>query len=781
MNEKALNTLEFHKIRERLAGFTSFSASRELALSLLPSAELQEVQRRQQATREAKRLLDLKSNFSLGGVYDVRPAAQRAMMGGILQTDELLNIQSTLAAGRTVRATIVRLNEQLPLLSEVAQHIADSSRLEAEIARCIDQRGEVLDSASPALGRIRHEAKVAHDRLLTRMNELLSSAQSRQVAQEPIITLRGGRYVIPVKAEFKGEVRGIVHDVSSSGATVFVEPLAAIDLGNTWRELQIEEEREVERILRRLSTEVWAQAEAIQTNVESLAEIDLALAKAKYGLSTGANEPELRSDGSKRLLKVVDARHPLLSGDVVPISLEIGKDYSIVLITGPNTGGKTVALKTVGLLVLMAQAGLAIPAAEGSQLPVYDAVFADIGDEQSIEQSLSTFSSHMGNIIEIINRATGHSLILLDELGAGTDPAEGSALARAILSHLLQWGITTIATTHHSELKVFAHNTPGIQNASVEFDPETLAPTYRLSLGLPGRSNAIAIAARLGLYSEIIEEARSMISPGQMEADSLLADIQRERDKAMTERRSAEERRAKLEHEEGLLSQRLSNIEEEKREIIDTTRSEMEAEAEELRKRLRRVAASIEDKEQLADELRAIRAELDRGPWRPKVQPTPSVESGAPTLQPGDVVWIRGLNQRGVILSPPDSEGEVEVQVGALKAKVRLDQVEVREGMGAGERAATISLPALRREALPGLELHLRGKRVDEILPELDRYLNDAFLAGLPQVRIVHGKGTGTLRQVVREQLAAHPLVKSFRTAERNQGGEGVTVAELAQ
>jgi DNA mismatch repair protein MutS2 len=354
-------------------------------------------------------------------------------------------------------------------------------------------------------------------------------------------------------------------------------------------------------------------------------------------------------------------------------------------------------------------------------------------------------------------------------------------LARAILSHLLQRGITTIATTHHSELKVFAHSTPGIQNASVEFDPETLAPTYRLSLGLPGRSNAIAIAARLGLSTEIVVEARSMLSPSQMEADSLLADIQRERDKAMTERRSAEERGAKLEQEEGLLSQRLLNIEEEKREIIETTRQEVEAEAAELLKRLRRVAASIEDKEQLAEELRAIRAELDRGPWRPKEPPSPNLESGAPTLQPGDVVWIRGLNQRGVILSSPDSEGEAEVQVGALKAKVRLDQIEVREGMGAGERMASVSLPALRREALPGLELHLRGKRVEEVLPELDRYLNDAFLAGFEEVRIVHGKGMGILRQVVREQLTNHPLVKSFRTAERDQGGEGVTVAELAQ
>ncbi|MFH1486793.1 MAG: endonuclease MutS2 [Chloroflexota bacterium] len=779
MNEKALGTLEFHKVRERLATFTSFSASRELALALLPSGNFEEVKRRQKRSAEAKRLLEMKPGFSIGGARDVREVIHKATLGGMLEPTELLEIKDTLVSSRSLRASLGRLEAQLPLLSAIAQDITDFQGLETAIERCISQRAEIVDSASPTLARIRQEIKRTHGSLLQRLNDIVGSERARDILQEPLVTLRSGRYVVPVKAEFKGEFRGIVHDVSSSGATIFVEPMATVDLGNAWRELQAQETREEERILRRLSGEVGRMSDAISANVDCLAEIDMALASARYGLSIRATEP-LTEEHSRRL-ELVDARHPLLSGEVVPISVELGGDFSVLVITGPNTGGKTVALKTVGLLILMAQAGLPIPVRDGSSLPVYDDVFADIGDEQSIEQSLSTFSSHMGNIIHVLENATYQSLVLLDELAAGTDPAEGSALARAILSHLLRRGITTIATTHHSELKAFAHTTPGVMNASVEFDVETLGPTFKLTIGLPGRSNAMAIASRLGLPQDIVQEARGMLPPGQLEMDSLLTEIQREKDELAAQRLAAALSRAEAEKAEQALQQRLEGIDEEKRQIIEVARDEILTELDELRRSLRRAASDVTDtagRERLAaarKEAEAVREALEKPRWRPaapEVQPSP--------MGPGSTVWIRSLKQTAELLTAPNAQGEVEVRLGALRAKVSADQIEPASGQASPSLPK--SYPSLPRTAseLPGLELHLRGHRSDEIAPELERYINDAFLAGMPFIRIVHGKGTGALRQVVREQLARHPLVRSFASADPHQGGEGVTVVELA-
>ncbi len=781
LRDKSLATLEFPKIQERLASFTSFPVGHDLALNLLPAWEPTEVVRRQQETREARRFLDLRPSLSLAEAKDVRPLAQRAMRDGVLEPPDLLDILATIAVGRTIKTTFSPLMERLPLLAELVQTIAPLSSLEAEITRCLNLRGEVLDRASPLLARIRQQAKIAHDRLLSKMTELHNSAAGRRAAQDPIVTFRDGRYVIPVKADFRGELRGIVHDVSSSGATLFIEPLAVVDLGNTWRELQAEEKKEIERILRQLSAAVGQDAEAILRNVDALAGIDLALAKARYGAALKGSEPTL---GESAVIKLIDARHPLLPGPVVPISLDVGGDHPILVITGPNTGGKTVALKTVGLLSILAQAGIPIPAAPGCVLPVFDGIYADIGDEQSIEQSLSTFSSHMGNIIAILKEANPQSLVLLDELAAGTDPAEGSALARAVLSHLLERGCIAVATTHHSELKAFAHSTPGVRNARVEFDPETLAPTFKLSVGLPGRSNPLAIASRLGLPSEVLDAARALVPAGEVALDSLLAEVERQRGAAVAQQAALAQERSEAEHLQRLLRERLERIEEERQQAITSARREVEAEVEGLRVRMRQLAAELEgsvlDRQRLraaAGELRSITEAVReaRREWE--------AETITPELIPGVTVWMRGLNRLGELLTAPDPEGEVRVQLGSFTVKLHRDQVEARaeavaETTAGGRRAPSFSLPPA---PLVSLEHHLRGMRGDEAIESLDRYLNDAFLAGLVRVRIVHGKGTGTLRQLVREHLARHPLVKSYASVGPAEGGEGVTAAELAE
>ncbi|MEJ2559790.1 MAG: endonuclease MutS2, partial [Anaerolineae bacterium] len=507
LNLKHLNTLEFPKILERLARHADFSASKELALALMPAFYLSEVQERQAETREARRLLSVKPDISIGGARDVSPLLQRASRSAALLPAELLDIRQTLAAARDLKRAISRLGDQFPLLEDIAGRIQECPGLLNEITRCISDRGEVLDSASPELARIRRELEVTHQRLLERLNRIVQSPQNSQYLQESFVTQRQGRYVIPLRTEFKGRIQGIVHDQSASGATLFIEPLATVELNNRWRQLQLDEEEEVRRVLLGLTDLVAQEAKPIGWSVQAVAELDLAFAKAKYADEVRAIEPDFVGFPSPPIqgtyglvLHLLSARHPLLDPEtVIPIDVVLPPETFILVITGPNTGGKTVTLKTVALLAAMAQAGLQIPAAEGSTLPIFKSIYADIGDEQSIEQSLSTFSSHLTNIVSILAECDAESLVVLDELGAGTDPVEGSALARAILEHLRDRGVTTFVATHYSELKAYAHNTPGVTNACVEFDAETLAPTYRLTIGLPGRSNAFAIARRLGL------------------------------------------------------------------------------------------------------------------------------------------------------------------------------------------------------------------------------------------------------------------------------------------
>ena len=834
MNPRSLRTLEFLKVLARLAEHTSFSAGRELVLNLVPATDFDEVTRRQQETTEAKDLIARRGSVTLGGVHDVRPQVERASISAVLQPQDLLDIRDTMSNAGRLRRLIYRGEQPYPLLRQIATRLADCSELVAEIERCIDDNGQVMDGASPTLGRIRRELKIARERLAVRLERIIASARNRPFLQEVLVTQREGRYVIPIKTDFKGRIPGLVHDVSASGATLFIEPLATVELGNHCRQLESEEEKEIERILRALSAHVAEEAPTIKGTVEALADLDLALAKARYSFTIRGVEPQLipgtesrrgrslepvASTGSARSLsqskgraslarsigeavsgqsrdvlssagsmRLIQARHPLLPPEtVVPIDIHLGgdDDFFILIITGPNTGGKTVTLKTVGLLALMAQSGLHIPAGDGSALSVFSGVYADIGDEQSIEQSLSTFSSHLTNIIEILQQADERCLVLLDELGAGTDPVEGSALARAILSHLLERHIITLVATHFSELKVYAQTTPGVANASVEFDVKTLAPTYKLTIGLPGRSNAFAIARRLGLWPAIIEQAQASLSSSELTVETLLAEIKEAHREAQEDQAEAERSRQVAAEAERALTQRLIELERERREIINQAREEAYQELEAVRRevqhvraRLQRLATASPDGRAELDDIAAVLEELESETEPLGPAPVP-VSAELEALTEGDRVWVRSLSREGQVASLLGED--VEVQVGNFRARVPVVDLERREKReqpisdGREVTVTTVGAPA------PGLELSLRGLTVDEALPRLEKYLDDAYLAGYPKVRIVHGKGTGTLRRMVRQELKGHPLVASFRPGDRYEGGDGVTVAELAQ
>ena len=794
MNPKYLETLELDKILERLAEHTAFSAGRELALALRPATDLAEVQRRQEQTAEARALLSVRPGLTLGGVRDVRPLLKGARIGATLEPSALLDVRSTLLGGKALRRVVLSEEEQYPVLAATAQRIEECPKLVAEIGRCINDHGEVVDSASPALSRIRRELSVAHDRLLDRLNRLLASSTNARYLQEALVTQRGGRYVIPLKSEFRGRIPGIVHDQSGSGATLFIEPLAVVDLGNQWRQLQLDEQREVERILNALSAAVGEHAAEIESTVEALAELDMALAKAEYAYQLRAVQPDLLEPVGAtsrqpaqapfpEYLRLVRARHPLLSAEeVVPIDVRLGGEFAIVVITGPNTGGKTVALKTVGLLAAMAQCGLQIPAGEGSSLRVFSGLYADIGDEQSIEQSLSTFSSHMTNIIAILAEAGEGSLVLLDELGAGTDPVEGSALGRAILSQLLEQRVPAMVTTHYTELKLFAQATAGVENAAVEFDVRTLSPTYKLSIGSPGQSNAFAIARRLGLPEEIISQAEGLISAEDKEADRILDRIRSSRKEIGRAMNVAQTTLASAREKEKQARYLLRDAERQRRELLAEARQQLEAVREEQRRWQETVERKAVTRQWLDEAARRLEpaAQAQQAAEAKLAAPPPVVEPVVTPerLQVGDEVWVESLQQAGHLLTLDGDEAEV--QVGAFRARVPVVDLERRptpSQVTAKERV-TVDLSS---RPLPGVELDLRGQRVEEALSELDKYLDDAYLAALPYARIVHGKGTGALRDAVREALGDHPLVASFRTGELNEGGEGVTVVTLVR
>ncbi|MGA2820494.1 MAG: endonuclease MutS2 [Anaerolineales bacterium] len=800
MDEKSLKALDLSSILERLAGRTSFSGGRDLALQLTPSSDPQEVSRRLQETSEARRLLSTQEGISLGGAREIRPLVEAASKGARLSPSDLLQIRATLSAARSLNRILTRARQEAPHLAEIGCRLHDSPLVASGIDRALDEEGEVLDQASQRLAGLRSELRRTHERLMGRLQRLLGEHAAH--LQESLITQREGRYVVPLRSEFKGKLRGIVHDQSASGATLFIEPLATVEMNNQLRELQLLEQEELERILSELSQLVARHGQEIRESGEALAQVDLILAKADLAEAMRACEPVLvgwnpgTGEGARAEapapgrspLVLLGARHPLLDPrTVVPIDLVLRPGVSALVITGPNTGGKTVALKTAGLLAAMAQCGLHIPAEPGSQLAIFDSLLADIGDEQSIQQSLSTFSAHIQQIVRILQLATSLSLVILDELGAGTDPQEGSALARAILSELIQRRIPTLVATHYPELKAFAYSVEGVENASVEFDPNTFLPTYHLALGLPGKSNALSIAGRLGLSAQILQEAREMVSSSDLQVEQLLEEIQRERDALRAERKQASAARREVSQKEQDLAKRLGRIEGERERLLEEARRQAARELDEVRSELREVRRklqSLSSPEKVAlltpsqDKLEQLEKGLEEAAPPSRL---PGVGGRPRSLQVGDRVRLRRLGMVGQLVA--QSGDQVEIQAGALLIRAELRDLELHENTGRETEPSAGSPPEPSLELpsfpSPGIELDLRGKTVDEALLEVERYLDAAFVAKLPWVRIIHGKGSGRLRAAVRDLLGHHPLVASTDSAAESEGGEGVTLVKL--
>jgi DNA mismatch repair protein MutS2 len=799
MDAKIYTTLELDKVLGQLSRFAAFSGGEALIAELVPTFDLDEARLRQQETGEARTLLELNPALTLGGARDVRQTAEEAARDFTLTPESLLDIKQTLQAATTLKRAILKLTDQAPLLAATAERVHEGSGLVTEIGRVLSARGEVLDSASERLASIRHELRRAHDRLQSKLHSIVNRPANNPYLQEALVTMRSGRYVIPIKAEHKGRIKGVVHDQSSSGATLFIEPLATVEINNQVRELELAEQEEIRRILAALSARVGQQAPQIIETVNALAELDLAFAKAHYANAVEATQPELVPFPIRRkeshpgsTMRLYNARHPLLDpASVVPIDVELDDDTYALVITGPNTGGKTVSLKTIGLLTLMAQCGLHIPAAEGSALSVFETIYADIGDEQSIEQSLSTFSGHMSNIIPILAQANARSLVILDELGAGTDPGEGSALARAILNELLERGATAFVATHYPELKEYAHGTPGVRNASVQFDLDTLAPTYRLLIGLPGRSNALAIAGRLGLPEGILDEARSMVGEADLHIEDLLDEINRTREEIQVTQERLESTYAEAAQARDELRDRLWDIDAERRAVLEATRQEALAELEavraevaDLRENLRRAAQvsqpepglleAVEGQVDALEEIQAAPLEIE------PLAPVPEAPEPPPPddheVQPGDRVYVQGLDAECELVAL--NGGQAEVQLGRLRMRVDVDDLVWRASPEPAKTTSSTPFHAPRPSS-PGLELHLRGQIIEDALIELDSYLDTAYLSGLPWVRIVHGKGSGKLRGAVQDALATHPLVESYQQAPDREGGSGVTLVQL--
>ncbi len=785
MDEHTIRVLEFEKVLQLLAAETAFSVGRELALAVRPSTEYAAAFDLQSETAEMRLLDHLGIDVPFAGARDIRPLIHSASIGQALEPGDLAEAAQTLKTARRARLVLEKVRDRVPRLAAIADAIGDFRTFSDEVDKSISSRGEVADAASEQLAATRRELRIAESRLEQRAQAALADAIRRGVAQEGLLTERNGRKVIPVKADYRGQVSGIVHDVSSSGATLFIEPMGVVDAGNQVRELQLAEDREVRRVLQRLTSLLGDTAEVATDSLMALAHLDLLSAKVRLARKMHAELPppgEVSSwfhpSGPTILVR---GRHPLLKGEVVPTDIEVGGDYAGVVITGPNTGGKTVALKTVGLLTLMAQAGMGVPCDEGSRIRCFPNIFADIGDEQSIEQSLSTFSSHMRNIIGILDQAGRDTLVLLDELGAGTDPAEGAAIARAVLETLLDRGCTLIATTHHGELKVFAHNDPRLRNASVEFDIETLSPTYHLTVGLPGQSNAIAIARRLGLSEEVLERASEQLAPEHFELETLLGEIRSERAAATEARRGEELARREAEELRVALAERRDRIEQERAAILDDAHREAEDTLARLRREVeaakRRTATREFDPAAAGETLRAMDKDIEQLAARAKPRRPETLAPLTPRreVEPGDLVHVRDIPQLGEALSAVGEDGRVEVQFGSLRMKVYVDRIDrIETPTPTGERIKVPMGPPV------SVELDLRGQRAEAALEQFESYLDNAFRAGLPFVRIIHGKGTGALRAAIREALAHHPLVREYESAAANEGGEGVTIALLA-
>ena len=791
MNQKVLRTLEYNKIVERLAEYAFGADTKERCLSLLPSTSLSEITNAQQQTKDAMNRSLKKGRLDCSGIKPLSSAIRRVEIGGTMNIEELLGLCKLLETARRVKAYGRKEREDIPSdsLSELFDGLEPLSPLCDEIRRCIISVDEISDDASSNLKSIRRSIRSTGDRIHAQLNQMLNNQNVRNCLQDFVITMRNGRYCLPVKAEAKSQITGMVHDQSSSGSTLFIEPMAVVNLNNELKELSIKEQDEIAVILATLSAKAGEYIPAIETDYQILTELDFIFAKAAYALEYNGITPHFNTERKIRILK---GRHPLLDAKkVVPIDISLGSDFDQLVITGPNTGGKTVSLKTVGLLTLMGQAGLPIPAGDRSELAVFDDIFADIGDEQSIEQNLSTFSSHMTNIIHILKEANEHSLVLFDELCAGTDPTEGAALAVSILSYFHSRGIRTMATTHYSEIKIYALTTGGIENACCEFDVETLSPTYRLLIGIPGKSNAFAISKKLGLSDTLIEDARTRISSNEQNFEDLLSDLEASR--ITIEKEQAEINRYKSEIT--ALKQQLKN----KQEKLDESRDAI------LRKAKEEANQILQEAKDTADE--AIRNFNKYGTTRPSIQEMEKQRTNIrekmaanekksskkketaiynpkvpKKLRIGDSVKVLSMNLTGTVHSLPNAKGDLFVQMGILRSQVNIkDLVLIEDAAPGSKKYAKTGAGKLKmsKSASVSTEINLIGKTVDEAIALLDKYLDDAYLAHLPSVRIVHGKGTGALRSAVQSHLKRQSYIKSFHLGEFGEGDAGVTIAEF--
>jgi DNA mismatch repair protein MutS2 len=786
VDARSVAILEFPLVRERLADKTSFGPSRRLAEQLAPQSDPVLVARALDETDEARALVEERAGVGIAGARDIGPAIERAARAGRLDPEQFLDVWATLDAAAGLKPHLA--DARRPLQRDLGRQLHPLPAITSTLARSFDPAGELLDTASPRLGGLRAAVRVAFDRLRRRLDSLVASELGNAL-QEPIVTLRNGRYVVPVRAEAKARVKGIVHDASGSGQTLFVEPLVVVELGNAWREAQAAEQAEVERILDELSALVGANAGPLRETLAALAQFDFWAAKAQLAGEMGACRPETANRSEVILLS---ARHPGLSGRVVPIDVRLGDGFTALVVTGPNTGGKTVTLRTLGLLALMHQAGLHVPAAPGSRLPIFTDVFADIGDEQSIAQSLSTFSGHLRSIIRIVEAAGPGTLVLLDELGAGTDPTEGSALAQSLLDHFIKAGALVAATTHYAELKAYAHTTPGATNASVEFDLETLSPTYRLTIGLPGGSQAFAIAERLGLPTALVADARSRLSEAQRTFEATLARIREvETETAESKDRTRE---AELRAGEALRSaaeerrkaqQSRADTERRAREEAERLVGDLRTELETARRSLERGALTAPAIDSVLERADARLANAP-APARGRAAATkPAADTAPPSWRVGDNARSRSGGWTGRIAELDRGKRRATIETGAMRVSVDVADLEpVGDGANAmsspaGAAGTNVAEIRLSRSRSVPMSLDLRGARVDEALSALERYLEDASLAGLAKVTVIHGMGTGALRDAVRSDSAAHPLVRTVRPGERGEGGDGVTVVEL--
>lgn len=792
MNEKALKVLEYHKIIEKLITFAGSQPGKALCRDLVPSTDISEIRRMQRETSDAVSRICRKGTVSFSGLSDIRGSLKRLEIGGSLNIDELLRICKVLETTSRVKAWSRSENrEEMPedSLEQMFADLQPMTPLASEIRRCIISEDEISDDASPGLRQVRRSMKAAHDKIRTQLASYLNGS-TRTYLQEAVITQRNGRFCIPVKAEYRGQVPGMIHDQSSTGSTLFVEPMAIVKLNNDLRELEVKEEKEIEIVLANLSTLVAEQTEPLNFNVLLLTELDFIFARALLSRSYNGTEPEFNTEGRVRIKK---GRHPLLDPKkVVPVDIRLGDDFTLLVISGPNTGGKTVSLKTVGLFTLLGQAGLHIPAFDHSELSVFTEVYADIGDEQSIEQSLSTFSSHMTNIVSFWEQADEHSLVLFDELGAGTDPTEGAALAIAILSNLHRRGIRTIATTHYSELKVYALSTLGVENGCCEFNVETLRPTYRLLIGIPGKSNAFAISEKLGLPDYVIEEAKEHLTQEAEDFEDVIADLESSR--ATIEQEQLEINRYKQEVEElkKRLERKEDKLESSRDAIMQKAREEAQAilrEAKEyadetIRKynKLGKESDASKKMEQERTRLREKMSKLDKaaGKSAPK---KPKKELTAKDLLIGDSVRVLSMNLKGTVSTLPDGRGHLYVQMGILRSQVNIRDLEKIEEEPAFKPSVKTHTTGSKVKSTKSYsisaEINLIGLTSDEAIAELDKYLDDAYLAHLSPVRVVHGKGSGILRKAVHQYLRRQKHVASYRLGEFGEGDAGVTIVEF--